>query len=55
MRVTRVEASAIWITIFGFILLISVKVVQGVLANSILEKRYSEWLSDKSIESRYAD
>ena len=48
-EVTRIEASAIWITIFGFILLIAVKIVQGVLANSILEKRYSEWLSDKSI------
>jgi len=49
-EITRVEASAIWITIFGFILLITVKVVQGVLANSILEKKYSEWLSDKSID-----
>ena len=28
-EITRVEASAIWITIFGFILLITVKVVQG--------------------------
>ena len=48
-EITRVEASAIWIAIFGFILLIAVKIVQGVLANSILEKKYSEWLSDKSI------
>ena len=48
-EVDRIEASAIWITIFGIVLLISVKIVQGVLANSKLEKRYSEWLSDKSI------
>ena len=48
-EVTEIEASAIWITIFGYILLIAVKIVQGVLANSKLEKRYSEWLSDKSI------
>ena len=48
-EITRVEASAIWIAIFGFILLIAVKIAQGVLANSILEKKYSEWLSDKSI------
>src|SRR6056300_1535659 len=48
-EITRIEASAIWIAIFGFILLIGVKIVQGVLANSILEKKYSEWLSDKSI------
>ena len=48
-EVTRIEASAIWITIFGIALLISIKIVQGILANSVLEKRYSEWLSDKTI------
>ena len=48
-EVGRIEASAIWITIFGIVLLISIKIVQGVLANSKLEKRYSEWLSDKTI------
>ena len=48
-EVARIEASAIWITIFGIALLISIKIVQGILANSILEKRYSEWLSDKTI------
>ena len=45
--VQQIEASAIWITIFGFTLLIFVKLIQGVLANTILEKRYSEWLSNK--------
>ena len=48
-EVARIEASAIWITIFGIVLLFSIKIVQGILANSILEKRYSEWLSDKTI------
>jgi glycine betaine/proline transport system permease protein len=49
MKVDRIEASAIWITLFGIALLILIKIIQGVLANSILEKRYSEWLSDKTI------
>ena len=49
-EVARIEASAIWITIFGISLLIGIKIVQGILANSILEKRYSEWLSDKKIK-----
>jgi len=48
-EVAKIEASAIWITIFGILLLISIKLVQGILANSVLEKRYSEWLSDKMI------
>jgi len=48
-EVDKVEASAIWIAIFGFVTLIVIKIVQGILANTTLEQRYSEWLSDKSI------
>jgi len=48
-EVDKVEASAIWIAIFGFATLIFVKIVQGILANTTLEQRYSEWLSNKSI------
>ncbi len=47
--VQQIEASAIWITISGILLLIFVKFVQGILANTVLEKRYSEWLSNKTI------
>ena len=47
--VQQIEASAIWITISGILLLIFVKFIQGILANTVLEKRYSEWLSNKSI------
>ena len=49
-EVARIEASAIWITLFGISLLIFIKIIQGILANSVLEKRYSEWLSDKTIQ-----
>ena len=48
-EVDKVEASAIWIAIFGFATLVVIKIVQGILANTMLEKRYSEWLSDKLI------
>ena len=47
--VQQIEASAIWITISVILLLIFVKFIQGILANTVLEKRYSEWLSNKSI------
>ena len=47
--VQQIEASAIWITVSGILLLIFVKFIQGILANTVLEKRYSEWLSNKSI------
>ena len=45
----RIEASGIWIAISGIILFIVIRVIQSMSANTILEKRYSEWLSDKSI------
>ena len=47
LDVQQIEASAIWIAIFGVGILILVKLLQGVLANTILEKRYSEWLSNR--------
>ncbi len=48
-EVDKIEASAIWISFFGIFVLIFIKIIQGILANTILEKRYSEWLSDKSM------
>ena len=41
----RVEASGVWIAIGGILLFIVIRIVQGMFANTILEKRFSEWLS----------
>ena len=46
-EVQQVEASAIWIAIFGIVLLLIVKFLQAIFANTLLESRYSEWLSNK--------
>ena len=46
----RVEALGLWIAIGGIALFIAIRVIQGILANSILEKRFSEWLSDRLID-----
>lgn len=43
------QDAAIWIVLFGVALLLGVKAVQGVLANGVLEKRFSEWLSDRAL------
>lgn len=43
------QDSAIWIMLLGIGLLLAVKAVQGALANRILEKRFSEWLSDRAL------
>ncbi|KLN61808.1 glycine/betaine ABC transporter [Kiloniella spongiae] len=45
------EASAIWVALLGLAVLIFVKIAQGVIANSALERRFSEWLSDNTIAS----
>ena len=47
----QIEESRIWVVAFGLGLLFLVKGIQGVLANSALEARFSEWLSDRSLKS----
>ena len=42
------EASGVWIALSGLVLLIVVKLAQGVAANTLLERRFSDWLSDRS-------
>ncbi len=46
---TLAEANAIWIALFGFAFLAVVKIAEGIMANPALENRFSEWLSDRSL------
>ncbi len=50
-EIQQVEASRIWIFVWGFALLLVLKVIQGVLANPALMRRYHDWLSDPMISS----
>ncbi len=45
----NIEASGVSIAIAGIILFILIRALQGILANLILEKKFSEWLSNKLI------
>ncbi len=45
------EDSRLWIITLGFALLLAAKLVQGALANTLLERRYFQWLSDRRVES----
>ena len=47
--IQRQEDQAIWFALLGLGILLLVKFVQGLLANRVLEQRFSEWLSDRSI------
>ncbi len=51
LEAKAIEENAIYIAIFGLVTLIVLKAVQGLIANNILEKRFSHWLSDSSIST----
>ncbi len=51
LEIRDAEESAVWVTVFGFAVLFMVKAVQGIAANRVLEKRFCEWLSDRSLKS----
>ena len=54
LEVQQAEESGIWVALFGLAMLFIVKVIQGVLANPLLERRFSDWLSDRTIKAGLA-
>ncbi len=51
LEAQQMEDSGLMIALFGVVVLVLVKIAQGVVANTLLEKRFSDWLSDPSIRS----
>ena len=51
LEAQRAEDTAIWVTLFGVVMLLAVKLVEGVMANPLLENRFSDWLSARTIKS----
>ncbi|MEM1164141.1 MAG: ABC transporter permease subunit, partial [Pseudomonadota bacterium] len=45
------EAQGPWIALTGLVVLVIAKAIQSVVANSVLESRFSEWLSDTTLSS----
>ena len=45
------ESQGIWIALSGLIILLVAKAIQSVVANSVLEGRFSDWLSDDALPS----
>ena len=43
------QESAVWIALAGVLLLLLVKAGQGMMANTVLERRFSDWLSDPGL------
>jgi glycine betaine/proline transport system permease protein len=51
LEAQQLEESGISIALIGVAVLIAVKIAQAVYANTVLERRFSDWLSDSSITS----
>jgi len=51
LEAATAEASGVWVAAFGLAMLLVVKAAQGVMANTVLERRFSDWLSDRTIKS----
>ncbi len=49
LEAEQLEGTGLIIAGFGFLVLIVVKAVQSVIANTLLEKRFSDWLSEPGI------
>lgn len=50
LEIIATQESAIWISLFGALLLAAVKITQGALANRVMERRFSDWLSNRAIK-----
>ncbi len=48
-EITRIEAGAIYVALIGLCLLIIIKLIEGMVANHILERRFSDWLSARTL------
>ncbi len=46
----QADATAVWVALFGLGMLVLVKLAEGVMANPVLERRFSNWLSDRTIK-----
>jgi len=51
LEAEQLEGTGLWIACGGIFTLLVVKAVQAIVANTLLEKRFSNWLSDSSIVS----
>lgn len=53
LEAQEIADQGIWIALAGLVILVAVKAAQSVIANSTLEARFSDWLSDRSIRSGF--
>lgn len=51
LEAQQLESTGIWIAAIGLLSLLLIKLIQATLANTLLEKRFSDWLSDPGISS----
>ena len=52
LQIKEQQDSAIWVALAGLLLLLVAKFTQGAAANMLLERRFSEWLSNRRRSSK---
>ncbi|MCY3769726.1 MAG: ABC transporter permease subunit [Gammaproteobacteria bacterium] len=50
-EIVEIETGAVYVAGTGFCLLLITKIIEGLIANQVLERRFSDWLSDRTILS----
>ena len=50
-EIVEIETGAIYVAGAGLALLLITKIIEGLIANQVLERRFSDWLSDRTILS----
>lgn len=51
LEAAQADATVLWVTLSGAGLLVLARLIGGLIANPSLEKRFSDWLSDRSVTS----
>ena len=51
LEVATAEASAIWVALAGVGILLIAKLLEGSMANQVLERRFSDWLSNRELSA----
>ncbi len=49
LEAQQMEEQGIWIFLSGLVVLLVAKAIQSVIANTVLEARFSDWLSDRTL------
>ena len=54
LEAKQAQGTALWLVLGGLVLLLTIKLIQGTVANHALEKRFNAWRSDRTLRSGFS-